>query len=268
MFDGRNRLAAAADAGIEPVFEAVDLDDHAIFARVVSENVHRRHLTDAQRAVVAAKLVLALRARGTPDGRASETVGAQLGLSARTIEEALAVVTKGVEGLPELVTSGAIGVSVAAAVARTEATAQRAAVTEGPAAVRGLAKQLRAARADLRAGTSAPPRKSHATAADEPAEPAKDLDEAASIPSAAARTTPTEASDGHQEAAPPTLDLDEAVARSGYKLDRHQSRHASARLVLELDEGTYQRWSRRLRRHDLAAAAFELLERAFEAAGG
>ncbi len=54
ILDGRNRYLACADLGITPEYETFDGDDPLAF--VISKNLHRRHLNETQRAVVASKL--------------------------------------------------------------------------------------------------------------------------------------------------------------------------------------------------------------------
>lgn len=54
ILDGRNRYAAANQLGIEPAFVEFEGGDPVLFA--VRYNLNRRHLTDGQRAAVAAKL--------------------------------------------------------------------------------------------------------------------------------------------------------------------------------------------------------------------
>ena len=54
ILDGRNRLRACEIAGVEPKFLERSIDDPEAF--VLSANLHRRHMTTGQRAMVAAKL--------------------------------------------------------------------------------------------------------------------------------------------------------------------------------------------------------------------
>jgi hypothetical protein len=57
VVDGRNRLAACESLGIEPRIEWRAFADDAAVARfVVSANVHRRHLSESQRATIGARL--------------------------------------------------------------------------------------------------------------------------------------------------------------------------------------------------------------------
>lgn len=57
LLDGRNRMRACRELNIDPIDE--ELDEELVpdpYAWVVSQNLHRRHLTDQQRAVIAARI--------------------------------------------------------------------------------------------------------------------------------------------------------------------------------------------------------------------
>jgi hypothetical protein len=59
LLDGRNRMKACEELGFEPLIEEIeDSGDGSFdpFKWVLSMNLHRRHLTESQRAMVAAKL--------------------------------------------------------------------------------------------------------------------------------------------------------------------------------------------------------------------
>lgn len=57
LLDGRNRLRACELTGVEPRFEEARLDGLSPTEYVVSLNLHRRHLTIAQRAALAVALL-------------------------------------------------------------------------------------------------------------------------------------------------------------------------------------------------------------------
>src|SRR5690606_28899225 len=56
IVDGRHRYRACRRAGIEPKFTTFDGADADVLAFVASRNLHRRHLTESQRAMIAADL--------------------------------------------------------------------------------------------------------------------------------------------------------------------------------------------------------------------
>ena len=58
ILDGRNRYRACLEADVAPLFEIMDCDDPEKWvAFVEAQNLHRRHLTNGQRAAIAGRLV-------------------------------------------------------------------------------------------------------------------------------------------------------------------------------------------------------------------
>lgn len=148
VLDGRNRLRACELAGVSPRFEDFEGDDADALAAVVSLNLHRRHLTESQRAMVAARLLplheedaARRRAsgltqnRGTvradlpervePAPRPRERVAEVLNVSPRSVQSAKAVVERAAPEVVAAVDAGEMPVSVAAEAARLEPEVQR-----------------------------------------------------------------------------------------------------------------------------------------------
>ena len=134
ILDGRNRYRACLQANVAVRVAQYSGDDPLGF--VVASNLHRRHLDESQRAMVAAKLAT-LRS-----GVRSDRQGAQicaptqnqaadmLHVARRSVQHAAAVRDRGTPELVRSVERGAIPVSVAAKVATLSADAQRQAVAE------------------------------------------------------------------------------------------------------------------------------------------
>lgn len=157
ILDGRNRYNACLAAGIEPwVIGFRDGEDPLAF--VISVNLHRRHLDESQRAMVAARIAtLPLGANqhrvglGAPIGAPSQpAVAATLKASRRSVQRARVVLDHGTPDLVAAADQGDIPVSQAAAIAREEPSVQRnivAKVKDGirPQEARRLVKAERAA---------------------------------------------------------------------------------------------------------------------------
>lgn len=160
ILDGRNRYRACVAAGVEPRFEAYEGDDALRF--VVSLNLRRRHLSESQRSVVAAKI--ANMARGG-DRKSDQTANLRfdpslpitpvsvataadmLNVSGRSVENARAVIAHGVPELVERVEAGEVSVSAAADVARLPEAEQRDVLSTGDKSILlNAAKKVRAER--------------------------------------------------------------------------------------------------------------------------
>lgn len=142
LLDGRNRLRACKLIGIQPDTCEINDDDDP-YQWVISANLHRRHLTESQRAMVAARLQelyrpeaeerqkaslkkgdspvpVNLPERGLGDSR--DRAAAALNVSPKSVSDAAAVIKSGSEELIAAVNGNAVTVSRAAKAARSGAT--------------------------------------------------------------------------------------------------------------------------------------------------
>ncbi|MDD5037055.1 MAG: ParB/RepB/Spo0J family partition protein [Methylococcaceae bacterium] len=147
ILDGRNRYRACKEVGVKPEYEEVSPDDPVSY--VLSLNLHHRHLNEAQRAMVAArvrphfeKLAKERQEAGkSADGqaggrghkktlgpigpkvlrelksRASEEAGMALNVSRRSVDRARVVQGEGVPELAKKVEAGEMSLSKAAKIA-------------------------------------------------------------------------------------------------------------------------------------------------------
>lgn len=148
IVDGRNRYRASVEAGIDvDKIPAVtwDGEEEDLVAYVVSRNLHRRHLTESQRAMVAERVTnIANGGDRRSDQSANLHSGRppiskaqaadQLKVSPRTVKHAAKVQKAGVPELQAAVEAGDASVSAAAEVANLPAADQRYAVAEGKVA--------------------------------------------------------------------------------------------------------------------------------------
>jgi ParB-like chromosome segregation protein Spo0J len=140
VLDGRNRCRACGAAGVEPTFTVYQGDDPIGY--VVSLNLRRRHLSESQRAMVAAKLARlrdgqrADLVEGVPIGRAS----ALLNVSERSIARAREVMSCGAAELVQAVEHGKVSVSAAADIATQPIEEQRELVATCMPIRRGISK--------------------------------------------------------------------------------------------------------------------------------
>ena len=152
VLDGRNRYKACQMAGVEMRWEDADtLDDPASFdalSYVLSLNLHRRHLTQSQRAQCAAE-VAKLRV-GRPSAEIVQNCTNTLdeaaeafSVSRRSVATAKHVADKGAKEVVEAVKSGELPVSVAAKLvdAVPDKAEQKALVKQGAKAVKETVKE-------------------------------------------------------------------------------------------------------------------------------
>src|SRR5262245_65444560 len=115
ILDGRNRYRACEAAGVEPTFTVYSGDDPVAY--VISLNLRRRHLSESQRAMVAAKL--ATFGHGgdrskSPIGDLTQAKAADLlNVGKRSVERAAEVRDHGAPELVRAVEQGAVSITAA-----------------------------------------------------------------------------------------------------------------------------------------------------------
>jgi ParB-like chromosome segregation protein Spo0J len=128
ILDGRNRYRACVAAGVEPIFRQYDGNGSPL-AFVISLNLHRRHLDESQRGMVAAK-VATLRDGERQVGKFAEVptqpeAAKMLNVSERTTRSARKVLDHGTPEMIAAVEQAKIAVSVAASFSHKEPEMQR-----------------------------------------------------------------------------------------------------------------------------------------------
>ena len=150
LIDGRHRLRACKELGIKPIVVDMSASDDPL-AYVISHNLHRRHLTESQRAMVAAKIAT----MKVGDNQHTENEGLQicrpsakkaaaaLNVSARSVGNAKQVLEHGAKAVQKAVEQGKLAVSTAAELATSGATKaeQTQAVKDGKEAIKGVLKK-------------------------------------------------------------------------------------------------------------------------------
>lgn len=149
ILDGRNRWRACevGEVATRPMREYAGTDPLGF---VVSLNIHRRHLDESQRGLVAARVETARQGRPGKDANlhVSRAEAAQmLNVSERTVATASKVLDRGSPELLRAVDNGDISISAAANVAELPKTEQREIVAKGEKEILEAAKQIRESRA-------------------------------------------------------------------------------------------------------------------------
>jgi len=160
ILDGRNRFRACQISGITPWTQEWD-GKGSPTSFVIACNLHRRHLDESQRGIVAGRATKLFEAEAAermkagwksrqnpvanlPEGsRAREQAAELLNVSERTAANGKRVVDRGVPELVEAVERGDVSVSAAAEVAKLPAPQQAKIVKRGAEAVVQAAKEQR-----------------------------------------------------------------------------------------------------------------------------
>jgi ParB-like chromosome segregation protein Spo0J len=146
VLDGRHRLAACIELGIEPHAEAWDGAGSELDL-ILDLNNRRRQLSGSQRVLIAAKL--ARLGQGRPRENApiraitQDEAADMLGVSRTQVQAARTVLASGVPELIGLVERGDLVVSVARQIAALRRDEQKRLVIEGPKALRARAAAIR-----------------------------------------------------------------------------------------------------------------------------
>ena len=151
LIDGRNRLKACRELGIEPNECEVDEETEPV-AFILSANLHRRHLTTAQRAMVASKLATL---KNGGDRKSEEISSSNDGLknsrddaakllqvSTASVDRAKHVVANGSDDLVKAVEQGEINLNQAVKLVKAveDKEEQSAIVKQGKEAVKEAVK--------------------------------------------------------------------------------------------------------------------------------
>jgi ParB-like chromosome segregation protein Spo0J len=151
ILDGRNRYVAARELGIE--YPRVEYEGDDPLGFVLSKNLARRHLTESQRGMVAARLAKLPAHRPAEDNSANlrtSDAAEMLNVSPRTVETARKVVNDGAPELVAAVESGSVSVSAAADVATLPKEEQVEIVAKGEAEIVRTANRIKRERKEQR----------------------------------------------------------------------------------------------------------------------
>lgn len=141
LIDGRNRVRACHHAGVEVRTREYDGNDVTSF--VVSLNMSRRHLTDPQRAMIAAEIASlpANRPLSPPYGGLTPTQGQvrdQMQVSSGSMVRARSIINHGIPELAVLAKSGAVPLETGSRVAQLPADEQHDFVNQVNAGVKPI----------------------------------------------------------------------------------------------------------------------------------
>jgi N6-adenosine-specific RNA methylase IME4 len=171
ILDGRNRYRACALKNLAVRTEVFTGDDRQALNWVISKNLKRRHLTESQRAMVAAKLAKfklgdnqhsrqgAQICAPSFDGMAGEAAAValtqteradELNVSRRLVQHAETVAEKGAPELQQAVEQGRVAVSTAAEIAELPIEQQSKIATLSEKEILNAAKKIRKDQGDKR----------------------------------------------------------------------------------------------------------------------
>lgn len=149
VIDGRHRLRACNILGIKPELKELDCaNDASVEQTVISINLHRRHLSESQRALIAARLA------NTSRGNNQHTAGAitqkeaanDLGVSVDSVIRAKKVIQDGVPELIKAVESGKLNITSASSISQLSEKKQTELNYDDIKAIQALSKAINKAK--------------------------------------------------------------------------------------------------------------------------
>jgi len=157
IIEGRHRAQACEELGIVPAVREYDGDESGLVGFVVSLNLHRRHLDESQRAMVAGKLAnlrdgqradlaASIDAPSITQSQAAEL----LNVSRPSVQRAREVLDHGAPELVAAVERGEVSVSAAATIADAPKEEQAEIVARGEREILEAAKAIRTKKAEER----------------------------------------------------------------------------------------------------------------------
>jgi N6-adenosine-specific RNA methylase IME4 len=152
ILDGRNRFKACEKWGL--VAETCEFEGDDPLGFVLSKNLHRRHLTESQRAMVAAGLVDWETGINQHSGGAANLptreAGRRLSISERAVRAAKRIRERGADELVEAIRDGRVSVHAGEAISELQREAQAEVLRQEEKAIVERAKAIRAERQRLR----------------------------------------------------------------------------------------------------------------------
>jgi hypothetical protein len=149
IIDGRNRYRCTIDLGIKPIFKQYEGKEESLLSFILSLNLHRRHLSEGQRSIIAAKLANldpgrpATSLTVSTDTVSQSDAAAALDVSRVSVNRANRVLNRGSDGLVDLVESGRLGVLPASEVATLDEQDQNIIIARGEEEILAVAKEIR-----------------------------------------------------------------------------------------------------------------------------
>ncbi|MGH6861669.1 MAG: Spo0J and IME4 domain-containing protein, partial [Phyllobacterium sp.] len=153
VLDGRNRLKACELAGVEPL--TIDYEGSDPLGFVLSHNLHRRHLTNAQRAMVAAHVVdwengMNQHTLGSAELLTQEKAAEKLSIAQRAIIAAKRIREHGVPELAAAIRDGRVSINAGEMISHLANAAQLEVLAQEEREVIARSKQIRAERQKIR----------------------------------------------------------------------------------------------------------------------